>query len=145
MKDETTPNKCFIVFPTDDEGSFYDYEGGHFGQVYNKIIEPSVLQAGYIPVRRDEIVVGENAEVEIMKELVSASVVLFDISIKCGWVLTVLGIRNSYKSPVVVMQDDKSIQVLNNDKFDYIEYSHLLTESSIEQAKQRIIDKLISF
>lgn len=145
MEDNTTPRKCFIVLPTDVEGNYYGYENGHFGQIYTKIIEPSVLKAGYIPVRRDEIVIGENAEIEIMRELVSASVVLFDISIKCGWVMTVLGIRKSYKSPVIVMQDDKSIEVLKNDKLDCIEYSHLLSETTIEMVKQKIIDKFKLF
>lgn len=145
MENSETQKKCFIVLPTDDEGSYYDYESGHFSRIFDKMIKPSVLAAGYIPVRRDEIVVGENAEVEIMKELVSASVVLFDFSIKCGWVMTVLGIRNSYKSPVIVMQDDKSIQVLNNNKLDCIEYSHLLTEPTVEMVKLKIMDKLKSF
>ena len=42
--------KCFVIMPISDaEG----YDKGHFTRVYEHLIKPAVIEAGFEPVERD--------------------------------------------------------------------------------------------
>lgn len=43
--------KCFVIMPISDaEG----YDKGHFTRVYEHLIKPAVIEAGFEPVRADD-------------------------------------------------------------------------------------------
>lgn len=43
--------KCFVIMPISDaEG----YDKGHFTRVYEHLIKPAVIEAGFEPVRNDK-------------------------------------------------------------------------------------------
>lgn len=44
---------CFVIMPISD---VHGYESGHFGRVYEHILKPAIVAAGYIPIRADDTI-----------------------------------------------------------------------------------------
>lgn len=111
---------CFIIMQiADSEG----YPSGHFGHVYDNIIKPSCENAGYNPVRADEVKETNLIHLDILKKLIEAPIAICDLSNRNPNVLFELGIRQAFDKPVVLVQEKGTPKIFDISPLRYLEYS----------------------
>lgn len=113
-------NFCFAIMPISDcEG----YEKGHFEHVYNDIIKPASTQAGFSPIRADEVKETNLIHLDILKKLIDAPIAVCDLSTRNPNVLFELGIRQAFDKPVVLIQEKGTPKIFDISPLRYLEYS----------------------
>lgn len=120
MAKEAQKKDCFIIMPiADAEG----YPTGHFGHVYENIIKPSCEQAGYNPLRADEVKETNLIHLDILKKLIEAPMAICDLSNRNPNVLFELGIRQAFDKPTVLIQEKGTPKIFDIAPLRYLEYS----------------------
>jgi len=127
--------------PISDNG---DYDLGHFERVYEFIIKPSVLKAGFVPVRADEIKQTNYIVLDIVKRLISCEMAICDLSSRNPNVLYELGIRQAFNLPVALIKDDKTDRVFDIQGFRYYEYNSSLRVDEVDKDINHITENIIS-
>ena len=97
-----TDKKCFVIMPiSDPEG----YDKGHFKRVYEDILKISIQNAGYCPVRADDILQTNFIHLDILQKLVHSPMAICDLSSRNPNVLFELGLRQAFDMPTVLVQE----------------------------------------
>ena len=125
---------CFILMPiSDPEG----YEREHFQRVYEHLIVPSCEEAGFDPIRADEVKKTNHIVLDVLKKIIGSEMVLCDLSSKNPNVLYELGIRQAFNLPVTIIKDESTSRIFDIQGIRDIEYDDSLridtTEDSIEE------------
>ena len=110
---------CFVIMPFSDPDG---YEKGHFRKIYDQILAPAIKGAGYIPHRVDEEVESTMIHGKLLHQLISAPMVLCDISSKNPNVLYELGIRHAFDKPVVLVQEEGQKHIFDISGLSTTEY-----------------------
>ena len=113
-----------------------NYDIGHFDRVYEYLIKPAVIQAGFNPVRADDIKKTNYIIIDILKKLIDSDMAICDLSSKNPNVLYELGIRQSFNKPVTFIKDNLTERVFDIQGFRDFEYDASLRIDSVE--KERI-------
>ena len=113
-----------------------NYEPGHFDRVYEYLIKPSVEQAGFKPVRGDDIKKTNYIIIDIIKRLIDSDMALCDLSSKNPNVLYELGIRQAFNRPVTFIKDNITDRLFDIQGFRDFEYDSSLRIDTVE--KERI-------
>ncbi len=111
---------CFIIMPIADTDG---YPKGHFGHVYEDIIQPSCELAGFKAVRADEVKETNLIHLDILKKLIAAPIAICDLSSRNPNVLFELGIRQAFDKPVVLIQEKDTPKIFDITPLRYLEYS----------------------
>ena len=99
---------CFIIMPiTTPESMIEKYRDGeeHFSHVLESLFIPSIVDAGFEPIRP----IAEGAEVihaRIIDNLLTADIVLCDMSCLNPNVFFELGVRTALNKPVCLVKDE---------------------------------------
>jgi hypothetical protein len=102
VRADTTPSDCFVVMPiSDPEG----YDQGHFQHVFDDILTPACVAAGYKPVRADQVRETNLIHLDVLQRLLDSPMVLCDLSSRNPNVLFELGLRQAFDRPVVLVQE----------------------------------------
>jgi hypothetical protein len=109
------------------------YQPGHFKRVYEHIIKPAVLKAGFNPVRADDILHTNFIAIDILKRIISSEMAICDLSSKNPNVLYELGIRQAFDLPVTFIKDTITERVFDIQGFRDIEYDENLRIDNVEQ------------
>ena len=64
----TKKPKCFVMMPFSDH---LEYEQNHFSKVFNQIIKPAIMQAGYEPVRVDQNKISDQIIAKIIENIIN--------------------------------------------------------------------------
>lgn len=108
MDTQRDNRECLVVMPIE---YFCDgYEEGHFRRVYEFIIKPSVIKAGLKPVSSYDLVKGDYVDhTYIIRRIMEAPVVIFDLSSRNRGVITALKIRQAFDcNPHLIIKDDQT-------------------------------------
>lgn len=98
--------KCFVIMPISDaEG----YDKGHFTRIYEHLIKPAVIEAGFEPVRADETSKANFIVIDILKQILESDMAICDLSSRNPNVFYELGIRQSFNLKTVLIKDSKTI------------------------------------
>jgi|GEM_PF-1568714 len=137
MSKEEEKNKptCFVVMPISDA---HGYESGHFGRVYEHLLRPAIIEAGYIPVRADDTTKTDYIVVGIIQQIVEAEMVVCDFSAKNPNVMYELGIRHAFGKPVTLIKDRKTDKVFDIQGLRYTEYDESLRIDSVQKDVSKI-------
>jgi hypothetical protein len=119
-KDASAENKmCFVVMPiTDPDG----YVKGHFKHVYQDIVYPACQQAGFKPVRADEVKQSNLIHLDILQKLIEAPMAICDLSNRNPNVLFELALRQAFDKPVALIQETGTPQIFDISPLRYAEY-----------------------
>ena len=99
---QTDNKECFVIMPLSEvEG----YDKGHFQTVYEDLIKPAVENAGYNPMKADEVGKTNLIHLDILQRLMNAPIVICDLSTRNPNVLFELGVRQAFDKPVVLIQE----------------------------------------
>lgn len=111
-----------------------DYEEGHFSRVYDHIIKPAVTNAGFEPLRADEVKQTNVIVIDILKRIINSDMALCDLSGKNPNVLYELGIRQAFDLPVTLIKDERTKRIFDIQGFRDFEYNSNLRIDEVNTA-----------
>lgn len=130
IEESQKEKRCFVIMPISDmEG----YDEGHFLRVYNHLIKPACLKAGFTPIRADDVVSSNYIVVDILSKIIESDIVICDLSGRNPNVLYELGIRQAFSLPAVLIKDFKTNKIFDIQGLRYIEYNQGLRIDSVEK------------
>jgi len=127
--------KCFVIMPISECDN---YPSGHFGRVYEHIIRPACEQAGFNPIRADEIMTTNYIALDIIKHIISSDMAICDLSNRNPNVLYELGIRQAFNLPVTLIKDTKTNRIFDIQGFRDVEYDETLRIDNVQDAIDEI-------
>lgn len=130
---------CFVLMPIADTAG---YEAGHFGRVYEHILKPAIIEAGYLPVRADDTVKTDYIVVGIIQKIVESAMVVCDYSSRNPNVMYELGIRHAFNKPVVLIKDRQTEKIFDIQGLRYTEYDETLRIDAVNKDRLRITDAI---
>lgn len=142
MTEERKAKTCFVIMPITDD--VIGYEPGHFGRVYEYIIKPAVIKAGFVPKRADEVQKSNYIMIDILQSIVNSDMCICDLSSRNPNVMYELGIRQAFNLPVTLMKDRKTQRVFDIQGFRDIEYEENLRIDNVELAKESLTETIIN-
>lgn len=142
MLEPINKKECFVLMPIED--LYPGYKPGHFKKVYEYLIKPSVISAGYIPVRGDELPGFRDIEMEVIEKLINAPLVICDISALNPKVITGLGVRRWYGKPIIILKDAKTLNTYPTKGHSYIEYPNTHEYGEIVNMQKKLLASIRS-
>ena len=133
--------KCFIIMPiSTPEG----YTENHFKKVYETIIAPAVVKAGYEPYRVDDDRICDSIIDKILRNLVECEMAVCDLSSRNPNVMYELGIRQAYGKKVVLIQDEKSQPIFDVSAINTVFYNSRRIYEDVIASQNNISEAIIS-
>ncbi len=114
---------CFVIMPIADSQG---YESNHFNRVYKHLIAPACTQAGFEPIRADEVSSSNMIVVDILKKIVESDLAICDLSSRNPNVLYELGLRQAFNKKTVLIKDNLTTSPFDVSAFRYSEYNSTL-------------------
>ncbi|SAT11476.1 Uncharacterised protein [Klebsiella pneumoniae] len=118
-KKEHEERTCFVIMPIADMSG---YESGHFNRVYTHLIKTACDNAGFKPIRADEVTNSNFIVLDILKRIVECDIAICDLSGRNPNVMYELGLRQAFNKKTVLIKDDKTISPFDVQAFRYCEY-----------------------
>lgn len=125
VQSTTEKKKCFVIMPIADPKDL-SYSSGHFSRVYKEIIAPACLEADFEPHLANTSSESHSIVLHILKSLVTADMVVCDLSTANPNVLYELGIRQMAKKPVALIRDEKPQHIFDINFIRYTNYDSSL-------------------
>lgn len=138
MEKET--KSCFIIMPISDQDG---YDKGHFNRVYEHLIKPACIKAGFKPIRADEEVKTNYIVVDIIRKILDSEMVLCDLSAKNPNVLYELGLRQAFNRKVVLIKDKKTNRIFDIQGLRTIDYDENLRIDEVNKSIDQISKTLV--
>lgn len=135
MGTHTKEEKCFVIMPISNQG---DYPLGHFTKVYEQIIKPAVIEAGFTPYRVDENNICDAIINKIFDAIQECPMAICDLSNRNPNVLYELGLRQAYDKPVVLIQDDKTESIFDISGISTVFYKSSRLYEDVIEARENI-------
>jgi hypothetical protein len=132
---EKTKPICFVLMPISD---VHGYDAGHFARVYEHLLKPAIIAAGYTPVRADDAVKTDYIVVGIIQKIVESEMVICDFSARNPNVMYELGIRHAFNKPVALIKDSRTEKVFDIQGLRHTEYDESLRIDSVQKDIARI-------
>jgi hypothetical protein len=118
------------------------YETGHFGRVYEHLLKPAIVEAGFKPLRADDTVKTDYIVVGIVRCVVDSAMVLCDFSARNPNVMYELGIRHAFNRPVVLVRDTRTDRVFDIQGLRYTEYDSSLRIDGVQKDIKKITEAI---
>jgi hypothetical protein len=119
---------CFIIMPIADHP---DYETGHFNRVYEYLIKPACINAGYEPKRADDSKASHMIMLDILQKITECDMAICDISTKNANVFYELGLRQAFNKKTILITDGLTNTPFDITGFRYVKYEHTLRVDSV--------------
>jgi hypothetical protein len=110
---------CFVIMPFTDSD---DYVKGHFKRVFQDIVRPACQQAGFNPIRGDEVKQSNLIHLDILQKLLEVPMAVCDLSSRNPNVLFELALRQAFDKPVTLIQEVGTPQIFDIAPLRYTEY-----------------------
>lgn len=120
---------CFIIMPIADHS---EYEKGHFDRVYEYLIKPACIKAGFIPVRADDSKASHMIMFDILKKIMECDMAICDLSSKNANVFYELGLRQAFNKKTILITDGRDKAPFDIAGFRYVPYSPSLRVDSVK-------------
>jgi hypothetical protein len=141
MSNNEQAKTCFVVMPISDNES---YPQGHFKRVYDFIIKPACLKAGFEPIRADDVKQTNFIVIDILQKIIQSEIVICDLSSKNPNVMYELGIRQAFDLPVLLIKDQKTDRIFDISVLRDVVYDESLRIDSVNVNITSIADSLLS-
>ncbi|MBU4472514.1 MAG: hypothetical protein KJ741_18860 [Proteobacteria bacterium] len=109
------------------------YDPGHFGRVYEDLLKPAILNAGFHPLRADDTNKTDYIVIEIIQKVVNSAIVLCDFSDRNPNVMYELGIRQAFNLPATLIRDHQTEKISDIKGLCYTEYDETLCVDSVQK------------
>lgn len=108
-----------------------DYELGHFTRVYEHLIKPACLAAGYQPIRADDSKASHMIMFDILKKIMDCDMAICDLSSKNANVFYELGLRQAFNKKTILITDGRDKPPFDLAGFRYVPYSQSLRVDTV--------------
>lgn len=119
---------CFVIMPIADHP---DYDAGHFTRVYEHLIKPACLAAGYQPIRADDSKASHMIMFDILKKIMDCDMAICDLSSKNANVFYELGLRQAFNKKTILITDGRDKPPFDLAGFRYVPYSQSLRVDTV--------------
>lgn len=136
---ESDARVCFVIMPIADSES---YDLGHWRRVYEHIVRPACVLAGFKPVRADDVNQTNHIVLDVLRQLLNAEMAICDLSGRNPNVFYELGIRQAFNKPVCLIKDIVTPRVFDIQGLRDIEYDHGLRVDTIQPTVVDLADSL---
>lgn len=130
---------CFVIMPITDPS---EYDAGHFKRVYEHLIRPACESAKLKPIRSDDVKSANHIILDILQRIVTADLVICDLSSRNANVMYELGVRQAFDLPVVLIKDQRTDRVFDIQGLRTVDYDDKLrvdcVSSDIENLRAAI-------
>jgi hypothetical protein len=126
---------CFVIMPIADPDG---YEKGHFSRVYEDIFKPACENAGFSPIRADEVKQTNLIHLDILQKLIESPMAICDLSSRNPNVLFELGLRQAFDKPTVLVQEIGTPKIFDISPLRYTEYRRELGYRDVLEDQQQI-------
>ncbi len=133
------PRTCFVMMPIADHP---DYESGHFNRVYQYLIKPACIKAGYQPIRADDNKASNMIMFDILKKIVECDMAICDLSSRNANVFYELGLRQAFNKKTILITDNILPAPFDISAFRYVSYSHSLRVDTVDREIPGIVNML---
>ncbi len=127
-KKEVKLKTCFIIMPIADHP---DYEPDHFKRVYEYLIKPACIAAGYEPYRADDSKASHMIMFDILKKIMDCDMAICDLSSKNANVFYELGLRQAFNKKTILITDGREKPPFDIAGFRYVQYTSTLRVDSV--------------
>ena len=117
-----------------------NYPKGHFTRVYEYIIKPACILAGFKPIRADDVLNTNHIALDILKKIIDSDMALCDLSNQNPNVLYELGIRQAFNKPVTLIKDSKTNRVFDIQGFRDLEYDENLRIDNVQEIVENLAE-----
>jgi hypothetical protein len=131
---------CFVIMPIADMDG---YEAGHFTRVYEHLIKPACLKAGYIPHRADLVAASNYIIIDILRKIVESDLVICDLSGRNPNVLYELGVRQAFNLPTVLIKDQITPRIFDIQGLRCADYRHTLRIDEVQKEQENVRNAII--
>lgn len=128
---------CFVIMPISDSPN---YPKGHFTRVYEHIIKPACILAGFKPIRADDVLNTNHIALDILKKIIDSDMSLCDLSNQNPNVLYELGIRQAFNKPVTLIKDSKTNRVFDVQGIRDLEYDENLRIDNVQEVLENLAE-----
>jgi len=147
MKTEKKEPKCFIIMPISMRARLlaeYEDDKNHFSNILEYLFIPSLREIGYVPL--PPVSSGSDLiHADIIAKLVTADLVLCDMSTLNSNVFFELGIRTAINKPICLVVDDKTPKIpFDTSIINRHTYPSKLLPWNINEAQTNLIKHLKS-
>lgn len=125
-----TKKTCFIMMPVSE---VEPYQRGHFKRVYEYIIKPACKNAGFKPIREDEINNTSHIIIDVLKQIIEADMAICDLSSQNPSVLYQLAVRQAFNLPVTLLKDNKTARIFDIQGWRDVQYDANMRIDKIEE------------
>lgn len=133
------PKTCFIMMPIADHP---DYDKGHFNRVYQYLIKPACIKAGYNPIRADDNKASNMIMFDILKKIVECDMAICDLSSRNANVFYELGLRQAFNKKTILITDGLLPTPFDISAFRYVSYSPSLRVDTVDREIPGIVSML---
>lgn len=121
-----------------------NYPERHFYRVYEHIIIPACENAGFQPIRADDVINTNYIAIDVIRKIIESELVLCDLSSQNPNVLYELGIRQAFNKPVVLIKDKRTKRIFDIQGFRDFEYDETLRVDTVQSEIEKLSDILVS-
>lgn len=132
--------KCFVIMPISDVDG---YPKGHFDRVYEFIIKPACMQAGFDAIRADVTAKTNVIIVDILKHVYDCEMAICDLSARNPNVFYELGFRQAFNKKTVLMIDEKTTRPFDISAIRSFQYQSSLRIDLVNEAKEKLTKALM--
>ncbi|MCX3308016.1 hypothetical protein ORN12_03190 [Pantoea vagans] len=125
---EAKTKTCFVIMPIADHP---DYDTGHFTRVYDHLIKPACIAAGYQPIRADDSKASHMIMFDILKKIMDCDMAICDLSSKNANVFYELGLRQAFNKKTILITDGRDKPPFDLAGFRYVPYSQSLRVDTV--------------
>ncbi len=136
---------CFVIMGFGKKTSIKHKKGIDLDFVYNSIIKPAVAMSDYTVIRADEITGNSLISRKMFLRLVTADLVIADITSLNANAMYELGVRHALRPySTIIMKDDLTDFPFDINDVPYIKYSSRFDEQSVSKAINELSDRVQS-
>ncbi|WP_418162703.1 hypothetical protein [Pantoea vagans] len=128
IEEDVKVKTCFVIMPIADHP---DYEIGHFTRVYEHLIKPACIAAGYQPIRADDSKASHMIMFDILKKIMDCDMAICDLSSKNANVFYELGLRQAFNKKTILITDGRDKPPFDLAGFRYVPYSQSLRVDTV--------------
>lgn len=130
---------CFVIMPISDVDG---YEKGHFDRVYEYLIKPACIDAGYTPQRADDTSKANVIIVDILQKILECDMAICDLSSRNPNVFYELGFRQAFNKKTVLIIDQKTERPFDTSNIRTLKYNENLRVDEVKNTVPEIVKSI---
>ena len=120
-----------------------DYEPGHFDRVYNHLIKPACIEAGYEPIRADDSKASNMIMLDVLRSIIDCDMAICDLSSRNANVFYELGLRQAFDKKTILIRDGRHDVPFDLLGFRYVNYTPSLRVDTVKKEMLDIAEMLL--